>query len=945
MINLTTRQRLGALIIQPNKWLLVLSAVLAVAMAGCEQKSEADHLQRAQEYVTQGDFQAGIIEYKSALQLNPENIESRFALGKLHLEVGDGAAAEKELSKVLDRSAPGDQGRVLPLLANALLLQGKYQAVLDDIAVSEEWDATTRAAVLAARGDAHLGLNHVDVATQHYRQALALDAGQLRAILGQAKLDLLNGGVAAAREKLDQVLAVDPTYGEALIVLGQVNHNHRDFAAAEQAYTRLIDAKPKNVITPIILQARLGRIQAMLAQSNMEGAAKETKFLTNRLPEHPLPRYYQGLIHFQQGNNDAAEQNLTKVLKVLPSHQPSLLLLGSINYAQGELALADEYLSQFVAAAPTHAQARKLLAATRMKLHQPELALQAIGPLLEGSDGDTQAWALAGSAALRTGDVAVGTEYLQKALAADPDNASVRTELAVAYLAESDMDKALQELQAAAQGEGEEQTRAGILLALAQLRNKDSAAALQTVQGMIDKSPEDVTLHNLQGIIYDQQGNSDEARRKFEHALRLNEAYTPAVVNLARLDQRAGRIGDAQARYEQVLAKDPDNVSVMLALAQMADQSGDTEQARRWLSAAVDTDQNAVSARLLLARYELREGNGQAALRLLKQTVIDVPDSVQARFDLGLMQAAQGLHQDALTTFDGLLALDSKHADAHLQKGLAHIRLKAPKEAKAALKNALEIKPDHIQAASLLARLAVSEGDANAATQVVTQFKAASDDAFAGHVLEGDVAMMQKNHAAAIAAYRVAVRLQASEPAVTRLFGAYSAAGRSDDAQQTLKQWLANNPDNYTVRMRLAGSYLENGRRAEAIEQYAMVVEQRPEDAMALNNLAWLYQELGDARALSLAERAYAVRPDDPGVADTLGWILVQQGENQRGLAMLTEAAEKAPEVADIRYHLAVALTKAGEHDKARDILVDLMNDSTGLSVGEADIQALLNQL
>ena len=45
--------------------------------------------------------------------------------------------------------------------------------------------------------------------------------------------------------------------------------------------------------------------------------------------------------------------------------------------------------------------------------------------------------------------------------------------------------------------------------------------------------------------------------------------------------------------------------------------------------------------------------------------------------------------------------------------------------------------------------------------------------------------------------------------------------------------------------------------------------------------------------------------------------MLVQNGETNRGLVLLQEAATKAPHLPDIRYHMAAALEKAGRREEA----------------------------
>jgi len=111
-----------------------------------------------------------------------------------------------------------------------------------------------------------------------------------------------------------------------------------------------------------------------------------------------------------------------------------------------------------------------------------------------------------------------------------------------------------------------------------------------------------------------------------------------------------------------------------------------------------------------------------------------------------------------------------------------------------------------------------------------------------------------------------------------------------------------------------------------------------------LNNIAWLYQEEGNSDGVKYAERAHELAPNRPEVTDTLGWLLVQNGDTNRGLVLLQEARVKAPHIPDIHYHMAVALHKAGRNNEARKELDRLLK--TGKQFPELDdAQALRDQL
>jgi tetratricopeptide (TPR) repeat protein len=99
------------------------------------------------------------------------------------------------------------------------------------------------------------------------------------------------------------------------------------------------------------------------------------------------------------------------------------------------------------------------------------------------------------------------------------------------------------------------------------------------------------------------------------------------------------------------------------------------------------------------------------------------------------------------------------------------------------------------------------------------------------------------------------------------------------------------------------------------------MMAQQTDNPIVLNNLAWLYHEAGDKRALELAKRAHELAPESPEILDTYGWILFVEGSREQGLALLKKAEERAPDNPDVGYHTASALHNSGETALARDKL------------------------
>ena len=111
---------------------------------------------------------------------------------------------------------------------------------------------------------------------------------------------------------------------------------------------------------------------------------------------------------------------------------------------------------------------------------------------------------------------------------------------------------------------------------------------------------------------------------------------------------------------------------------------------------------------------------------------------------------------------------------------------------------------------------------------------------------------------------------------------------------------------------------------ADAQAQLEALLTLTPEDPLALNNLAWIYAERGDARARATAQKAY-LRSPTADAADTLGWIMVRGGDAKAALPLLRQSSEKRPNQPGVQYHLAVALRDAGQPDDAVKLLQPLV--------------------
>jgi predicted Zn-dependent protease len=161
-------------------------------------------------------------------------------------------------------------------------------------------------------------------------------------------------------------------------------------------------------------------------------------------------------------------------------------------------------------------------------------------------------------------------------------------------------------------------------------------------------------------------------------------------------------------------------------------------------------------------------------------------------------------------------------------------------------------------------------------------------------------------------------------------------SGNKKLADQKLDERLKRYPDDLALQRHAAGYYMGEGRDTEAIRLLEDLRVKQPNNAQVLNDLATLYQKQKDDRALGTAERAHILDATDPAIADTYGWLLVEQGQAGRGLELLRYAMDKARNVPVVRYHYAAALAKTGNKSEARKTLEELLHSNQAFPELEA---------
>jgi predicted Zn-dependent protease len=99
---------------------------------------------------------------------------------------------------------------------------------------------------------------------------------------------------------------------------------------------------------------------------------------------------------------------------------------------------------------------------------------------------------------------------------------------------------------------------------------------------------------------------------------------------------------------------------------------------------------------------------------------------------------------------------------------------------------------------------------------------------------------------------------------------------------------------------------------------YLAVIQLQPDNAVALNNLAWVTNKLKKPGAIAFAEKANALKPGQPSFMDTWATILADAGQPGKALEIQKKAVALAPDVAPFRLNLAKLYLHSGDKSLAK---------------------------
>lgn len=923
---------------------LLLSLAAAAAQAAPEPQVQRffDEAQRCYE---RRDLGCSLQQLNKALTTDRAHLPSHWLLGRVLLEGGNAEAAEAALDRALHAGV--GRAEVAVPLAQAMLLQGKHEAMLRDPRCAPAGLATSRerGALLLVRARASLELGDAPAALAAVGEAQGLAGEGIEPWLAEVPVRLKLGQPAQALAAADKALARAPDSAEALYRRATVLHAERKLPAALADYGRAVAADADH------REARIARATLLLDLGQVPEAEAELAELMRRQARDPRVSYLRASLAQRRGDTKelaAALRAITVEIDPQPARQirfrPQLLLInGLAHYGLGEADKARTYLDAYRQSQGDDASA-KLLARLNLGSEQGEQSMALLEAYLRKNPADTQAMALLAQANQAVGRDARAVNLMREALR-DHQAPELYTALGVGLMRSGRTADAVEALQAALKKDPG-QARAAMALVEIHLQQQQADKAVPLVRAMLQRAPQEAALHALLGQVLAQAGQAAAARQALEQAIQLQPGLAAAHLQLARLDIAGRNFGAAETRLKGQAETGANPLEALLMLAALSEQRGQPADALRWLERAAGKVSSGTDVRpqLAIVDFHLRQGQPLAAVAAATVAQSRAPADLAVLVAVARAQLGAG---DAAAARRTLVAASSTAGSNPPALWLiARLQLSAADPAAAAhsLDKALAEAPSLLPLQALMVEADLRQGAFDRAEQRARQLAQRQPPVPLGHSLLGQVALQRGQVDAAIKSFHQAHQLAPGTESLLRLYAAQAGRDGPAKALRLMEHWLRQHPDDLVVRNALGEAYVAVGDLKSARQCYEDLLRRAPQAHAVRNNLANVMLRQNDPGALAMAEQALEANPTDAELMDTVGWAAHRAGQADRALMLLREARVRNPGVRSLHYHLAAVLAHAGRHAEARAELEQALAGGQRFQE-RAEAEALLRQL
>ncbi|HWE48439.1 MAG TPA: tetratricopeptide repeat protein [Bryobacteraceae bacterium] len=450
--------------------------------------------------------------------------------------------------------------------------------------------------------------------------------------------------------------------------------------------------------------------------------------------------------------------------------------------------------------------------------------------------------------------------------------------------------------------------------------NSFDEAVKQFEEG-IQKDPSRKNLYLKHEIeVYVRQGKPDLAFKQNEQVLK-NDPKDPDARGLKAtflLDK--GDVNTAMADLQSVVTAKPNNFVARFNLGRAHFARGEYEQARQEFDAAIQQRPDYIPARLAQTQVALVRQDFDAALIDADAVLKISPNSVQGT--VMKAEALQRLHRadEARGLLNGVLAKNPKQVESLLELGLLNLNEKKVKDGEDLFRRAWEADPNNLRGLMGESRAYLLDGQPDKSVQVVETEAQKYPKRLDLQSLLGNSEVSAGQVDKAIATFQ-GLMPKVSDPRQqsdlwNRIGEAWLRKGDYQQSINSIEKARQGQPQNVNLMIELAMLYEAQNKKDVSRKYYEQSIKADPNNALALNNLAYLIAETPSGNldeALTYATKAKQRLPSHPEINDTLGWIYLKKNLTDNAIDTFRNLVIQSPQSSTYHYHYAMALMQKGD--------------------------------
>lgn len=437
------------------------------------------------------------------------------------------------------------------------------------------------------------------------------------------------------------------------------------------------------------------------------------------------------------------------------------------------------------------------------------------------------------------------------------------------------------------------------------------------------QDPQNFSARKLAALLALSDGQPKNATPHVDVLLKMpSEEFEKSIMEMAAVLQKEGKLqylADSLAELSKVHS---DQAIMPYLQSILAVQNHDRKMGEVYLQKALALKPDWDKALLWQAQVAVAFGDFNKALESLRDSISKHPDQPKLKHFLAEVLIKSERYPEAIVALRDVLAEESNDYESQLALGLVYLQDKQYDDAEDMFNGLLSQSSWRMQASFYKGKLDEKRGDLKSA---MAWYEKVNEGAFAFDASVSIVMLMVKENRYADAEnYLKAMLGKFPKEKMRILLIEAEILNKKKSFSQLfalLTTGLAESPDDENLLYSRALAAERIGKLDIMESDFKKILVRHPNNFEVLNALGYSLASRTTryAEAEQYLQKALIVKPDEPVIVDSYGWLQFKMGHAEKALELLRKAFAKQKEN-EIAAHLIEVLWVLGQKEEAKEI-------------------------